>query len=131
MSCRDYEALAILKFAILQRSSHCTIPLSKTTYSLLDILLNMRKIRFAVPSDCNVKGKPTCHVTILYDENLYPLLKNLKVVSTPARRVYATKSDLYRYYDLHNTIVSTHMGLLPAIEATSLNLGGEVFITFS
>ncbi len=56
-----------------------------------------------------------------------PVIREIKRVSTPGRRVYSKIADLPRYYNgLGISILSTPRGVMSDNEARSANVGGEV-----
>ncbi|MFA5047897.1 MAG: 30S ribosomal protein S8 [Patescibacteria group bacterium] len=66
-------------------------------------------------------------ITLKYDEEKQPVIGNLKRVSRPGRRMYATKENLpviMNNYGL--AIISTSQGLLTNKQAKKLGLGGEI-----
>jgi len=59
-----------------------------------------------------------------------PVIRTLKRVSTPGRRVYSSVRELERVHNgLGISIVSTPKGVLSDAEARSENVGGEVLCT--
>ena len=66
-------------------------------------------------------------VALKYDEEKQSVISNLKRVSRPGRRMYATKENLpvvMNNYGL--AIISTSQGLLTNKQAKKLGLGGEI-----
>ncbi|MEC8202224.1 MAG: 30S ribosomal protein S8, partial [Pseudomonadota bacterium] len=56
-----------------------------------------------------------------------PVIREIKRVSTPGRRVYSKIKDLPRIYNgLGISILSTPRGVLSDAEARDQNVGGEV-----
>jgi small subunit ribosomal protein S8 len=56
-----------------------------------------------------------------------PVIKEIKRVSTPGRRVYSKIKDLPRVYNgLGIAILSTPQGVMSDSEARAANVGGEV-----
>ena len=56
-----------------------------------------------------------------------PVIREIKRVSKPGRRVYHSSNDLPRFHSgLGMTIVSTPRGVLADHEAREQNVGGEV-----
>jgi len=129
MGKKDYQALTIIKAAVLARSTSCIIPGSKLTEQILNLLLTSKKIysyhKKEVLGSCDY-----WQISLKYDSNLVSYLKNFRIISTPTKRIYVTKKELYQYYNLTQTIVSTPYGVVLALEAIRLNSGGEVFFTF-
>jgi len=66
-------------------------------------------------------------IRLKYDDHRQPVIKGLKRVSKPGRRVYCGKEDLPRVLGgLGIAIVSTSQGVLTAREARRRGIGGEV-----
>lgn len=56
-----------------------------------------------------------------------PVIRQIKRVSKPGRRIYSQIDKLKKNYNgLGLTVVSTSKGVLPDYEARKLNVGGEV-----
>lgn len=70
--------------------------------------------------------KKTITVALKYD-NKQPIIRSIKRISTPGRRVYRGAGELPRVLsDIGIAIVSTSMGLMTNKEARKRKLGGEV-----
>lgn len=68
-------------------------------------------------------------LTLKYHQGL-PVIKEVRRVSTPGRRVYAPASELPRVRNgLGIAIVSTSKGVLTDKQARQYNVGGEVLCT--
>jgi small subunit ribosomal protein S8 len=66
-------------------------------------------------------------LTLRYSKDRSRVIKGLKRVSTPGRRIYAGASEIPRVNGgLGVSVVSTSQGLLPDREARRRRLGGEV-----
>ncbi len=64
---------------------------------------------------------------LLKYEHGKPIIKNLKRVSKPSRRVYVKRTELPRVLNgLGTAIISTPKGLMTSNEARKAKLGGEV-----
>ena len=71
--------------------------------------------------------KATLQITLRYDEEGEPVIKELKRVSTPGCRVYSKIKKLQKFFNgLGIYIVSTSQGVMSDYEARQRNLGGEV-----
>lgn len=72
------------------------------------------------------KGR-TIRLRLRYDEHREPVIRGLKRVSKPGRRVYAGKQELPRVLGgLGVAIVSTSQGVMTDREARRKGIGGEV-----
>ena len=71
-------------------------------------------------------GKPEIVVELKYSEG-EPVIRTIKRVSTPGRRVYSSIQDLPRICNgLGIAILSTPRGVMSDAEAREANVGGEV-----
>lgn len=71
-------------------------------------------------------GKADLLIRLKYHEGL-PVIKQLKRVSTPGRRVYKSCKDMPRYYNgLGIAIVSTSSGVMSDYHARKNGVGGEI-----
>ena len=74
-------------------------------------------------------GKPEIQVSLKYFDGV-PVIRELKRVSTPGRRVYASVKDIpYVRQGLGVAIVSTPKGVMSDVQARATNVGGEVLCT--
>ena len=71
-------------------------------------------------------GVRELRIELKYD-NGRPVIKEIKRVSTPGRRVYSKISALPRHFNgLGISILSTPRGVMSDAEARAANVGGEV-----
>ena len=72
-------------------------------------------------------NKKFINVTLKYDENGNSVIREVKKVSKPGRRVYKGYEDIKRFKNGYGTlVVSTSKGVLPNDEAYKEKVGGEV-----
>lgn len=100
-------------------------PASKVRANLLEVLKREGYIR-----DYSVKKKENgvseLNIELKYSEG-QPVIKEIKRVSKPGRRVYSQIKDVPRVYNgLGISILSTPRGVLSDREAREANVGGEV-----
>lgn len=100
-------------------------PASKMRANLLEVLKREGYIR-----DYSVKQKESglseLNIELKYSEG-QPVIKEIKRVSKPGRRVYSQIKDVPRVYNgLGISILSTPRGVLSDREAREANVGGEV-----
>ena len=107
------------------RKSVITTPASKLRARVLEVLVEEGFIR-GYSEDKDVADKPIFAVELKYFEGT-PVIKRLKRVSTPGRRVYSGVSDLTHVNNgLGVSILSTPRGVMTDHSARSNNVGGEV-----
>jgi small subunit ribosomal protein S8 len=105
------------------RHTNVRVPVSKIKLEIAKILHEEGYIRgFQLVG----KGRDV-RIRLKYDDHREPIIKGLKRVSKPGRRVYAGKEELPRVLGgLGVAIVSTSEGVMTAREARKRGIGGEV-----
>ena len=100
---------------------------SKQNKNVLDVLAGEGYIRGYV-EEKNEKGHPVLRVDLKYSEGL-PVIRELKTVSSPGRRIYSSVKTMPRVHNgLGTSIVTTPKGVMTDAKARSENVGGEVLI---
>lgn len=103
------------------------VPASKLKASVLEALKREGYIRGY--SSTETDGRKVLTVELKYAEN-EPVIRELKRVSTPGRRVYSSIADLPKVANgLGVSILSTPKGVMSDNEARAANVGGEVLCT--
>ncbi|MBL8714005.1 MAG: 30S ribosomal protein S8 [Alphaproteobacteria bacterium] len=107
------------------RLSSIKSPASKLRTNLLEVLKREGYIRdYAVAQQDN--GVAELTVELKYSEG-QPVIREIKRVSKPGRRVYTQVKDVPRVYNgLGISILSTPRGVLSDKEAREANVGGEI-----
>ena len=101
-------------------------PASKLRVSVLEVLQREGYIR---GYEREADGHQELSIALKY-HNGVPVIRELKRVSKPGRRVYSGFKELPRVYNgLGIAIVSTPRGVLSDSEARDAHLGGEVLCT--
>ena len=105
--------------------SNVKIPSSKFRVKILDILKQEGYISdYKFLSDSNNKGNLS--VDLKYNDGL-PVIKEIKRVSKPGRRIYARASSIPKIQNgLGLAIVSTSKGIMTDNDARTKNIGGEI-----
>lgn len=100
-------------------------PNSRLRASLLDVLKEEGYIRDYTAVELST-GKRELEIELKYHEG-QPVIRELKRVSTPGRRVYTSVKDLKPHRQgLGVSIVSTPQGVMTDAHAREKNVGGEV-----
>ena len=100
------------------------IPASKFRLKILEVLKAEGYIKNILIED--EKNKKNLKVDLKYYEGI-PVIKEIKRVSKPGRRVYSRASSIPRIQNgLGLSILSTSKGVMSDIEARKNNLGGEI-----
>jgi len=105
--------------------SKISTPASKLRGRLLDVLKSEGFIRGY--AEVELKGKPKeFEIELKYHEGK-PVIRELKRISTPGRRVYNGVDDLKPHRSgLGIQIISTPQGVMSDSDARTKNVGGEV-----
>ncbi|MEV8467047.1 30S ribosomal protein S8 [Fluviibacterium sp. DFM31] len=122
------DMLTRIRNAQLRGKSTVTSPASKLRCWVLDVLADEGYIRgYEKTTDLN--GHPAIEISLKYFDGT-PVIRDLKRVSTPGRRVYAASQNLPQVKQgLGVSIVSTPKGVMSDAAARSANVGGEVLCT--
>lgn len=108
----------------LRRKNKISSPNSRLRIRLLDVLQEEGFIRGY--AEVEVKGHKELEIELKYHEG-QPVIRELKRVSTPGRRVYSSVKDLKPHRSgLGVSIISTPQGLMTDTSAREKNVGGEV-----
>ena len=100
------------------------IPASNFRLKILEVLKAEGYIKNILIED--EKNKRNLKVDLKYYEGI-PVIKEIKRVSKPGRRVYSRASSIPRIQNgLGLSILSTSKGVMSDIEARKNNLGGEI-----
>ncbi len=100
-------------------------PASNLRRNVLDVLQREGYIRGYEAGEV-VRGKSELAIELKY-HNGQPVIRELKRVSKPGRRVYAGVQDLPRVYNgLGIAILSTPRGVMSDAEARDARVGGEI-----
>jgi len=108
--------------------SYVNCPASKLRVNVLDVLKREGFIR-GYAADTADGGLPQIRIELKYHDGS-PVIRELRRVSKPGRRVYSRIDDLKRIYNgLGISILSTPRGVMSDGEARAANVGGEVLCT--
>ena len=119
------DLLARIRNGQLRGLAKIATPASKLRGRLLDVLKAEGFIRGY--TEVEMKGKPKqFEIELKYHEGK-PVIRELKRISTPGRRVYNSVSELKPHRSgLGISIVSTPQGVMSDNDARAKNVGGEV-----
>lgn len=106
------------------KASTVKVPSSKLRVRFLDVMKNEGYIRDYEQVEEGKFKKIVVHLKYFQDS---PVIRNIKRVSVPGRRVYVRSCDFKKVCNgLGISIVSTSSGLMTDVEARKKGLGGEV-----
>ena len=119
------DLLARIRNGQMRGLAKIATPASKLRGRLLDVLKSEGFIRGY--AEVEMKGKPKqFEIELKYHEGK-PVIRELKRISTPGRRVYNSVSELKPHRGgLGISIVSTPQGVMSDNDARAKNVGGEV-----
>ena len=122
------DMLTRIRNAQMRHKSTVSTPASKLRAWVLDVLADEGYIRgYEEGTDTN--GHKTLEISLKYYEGA-PVIRELKRVSKPGRRVYMSKGDLPQVRQgLGVSIVSTSKGVMSDANARAAQVGGEVLCT--
>ena len=121
------DMLTRIRNGQMRGKSVISTPSSKLRGWVLDVLADEGYIRGYEASEEN--GHPAFEISLKYYEGT-PVIRELKRVSKPGRRVYMNVSDIPTVRQgLGVSIVSTSKGVMSDATARSNNVGGEVLCT--
>ena len=122
------DMLTRIRNAQLRGKSTVATPASKLRAWVLDVLAAEGYIRGYEKVEKET-GLPELVISLKYFEGT-PVIRELKRVSTPGRRVYASVNDIPSVRQgLGISIVSTSKGVMTDAAARTANVGGEVLCT--
>jgi len=122
------DMLTRIRNASMRGKSTVRTPASKIRAWVLDVMADEGYIRgYEKSSDRN--GHPELEISLKYYEG-DPVIRELKRISKPGRRVYVGVTDIPQVRQgLGVSIVSTPRGVMSDANARSANVGGEVLCT--
>ncbi|KPP85125.1 MAG: small subunit ribosomal protein S8 [Rhodobacteraceae bacterium HLUCCO07] len=122
------DMLTRIRNAQMRGKSTVSTPASKLRGWVLDVLADEGYIR-GYEKGTDAKGHPTLEISLKYYDGA-PVIREVKRVSTPGRRVYMGVKDIPSVRQgLGVSIVSTPRGVMSDASARSQNVGGEVLCT--
>ncbi len=102
------------------------VPFSKQKERILSVLVDEGYIEsFEKTEDDN--GKPALSARLRYESTGIPVVRELRRMSKPGRRLYVKKDEIPRHKSgLGVIVVSTSHGVMSDREARKLGVGGEL-----
>jgi small subunit ribosomal protein S8 len=122
------DMLTRIRNSQMRGKSVVSTPASKLRVRVLEVLADEGYIR-GFEETKGEDGHPAIEISLKYYEG-EPVIRELKRVSKPGRRVYMGVSDIPSVRQgLGVSIVSTSKGVMSDANARSQNIGGEVLCT--
>ena len=119
------DMITRIRNAQMRFLNNVKIPRSKFRAKILDVLKQEGYIAdYKVLSDQNNNGDLS--VDLKYNNGL-PVIKEIKRISKPGRRIYARADSIPRIQNgLGLAIISTSKGIMTDNDARNQNIGGEI-----
>ncbi len=122
------DMLTRIRNGQMRGKSTVDTPASKLRAWVLDVLADEGYIR-GYESTTGKDGHPAIEISLKYYEG-EPVIREIKRVSKPGRRVYMGTKDIPQVRQgLGVSIVSTSKGVMSDASARTANIGGEVLCT--
>ncbi|WP_294614018.1 30S ribosomal protein S8 [Roseovarius sp.] len=122
------DMLTRIRNSQMRGKSTVSVPASKMRVRVLDVLASEGYIR-GYEMSTGKDGHPAIEVSLKYFEGT-PVIREMKRVSKPGRRVYLGVDDIPQVRQgLGVSIVSTSKGVMSDASARAANVGGEVLCT--
>mmetsp|Transcript_29566 Transcript_29566/g.58176 ORF Transcript_29566/g.58176 Transcript_29566/m.58176 type:complete len:131 (-) Transcript_29566:1955-2347(-) len=122
------DMLTRIRNSQMRGKSVVSTPASKLRVRVLEVLADEGYIR-GFEETKGDDGHPAIEISLKYYEG-EPVIRELKRVSKPGRRVYMSVGDIPSVRQgLGVSIVSTSKGVMSDANARSQNVGGEVLCT--
>jgi small subunit ribosomal protein S8 len=119
------DMLTRIRNAQMRKKSKVTTPGSKLREHVLDVLKAEGYIRGYTTTQ-HENGRTEIDIELKYYDGA-PVIREIKRVSKPGRRVYSSVTTLPRVRDgLGISILSTSKGVMSEHQARDANVGGEV-----
>jgi len=122
------DMLTRIRNAQMRGKSTVSTPASKLRAWVLDVLADAGYIR-GYEKTSSTDGHGAIEISLKYFDGI-PVIKELKRISKPGRRVYLGVKDIPQVRQgLGLSIVSTPQGVMSDANARAKNVGGEVICT--
>ena len=122
------DMLTRIRNAQMRGKSTVSTPASKLRAWVLDVLADEGYIR-GYEKTSSTDGHSAIEISLKYFDGV-PVIKELKRISKPGRRVYLGVKDIPQVRQgLGVSIVSTPQGVMSDANARAKNVGGEVLCT--
>jgi len=104
------------------------MPSSNTLVAVANLLKEEGYVQAVKPF--NYKGHQQLRLMLRYDDDGVPVIREIKRVSKPGRRVYSGADDIPRVNNGYGiAIVSTSKGVMSDRKAREARVGGEILCT--
>lgn len=120
------DMLTRIRNAMAVRKPEVVLPYSKMKMSIAEILQKTGYIKKTEKIEGGKGNQGEIRLVLKYNGK-EPAINNIKKISKPGRRIYASKDNLPKVLNnLGIAIISTPQGIMTNKEAKKNNLGGEI-----
>ena len=120
------DLLSQIKNAYLVNKKSIEAPWSKNKEALVDLLIKNGFLKKVEVKKID-KLKKNLLITLKYDQQRNPALKEAKRISKPGRRLYSSGNKIpWLLSPKGRVIISTSQGLMTGRQARKKNIGGEL-----
>ena len=124
------DMLTSIRNALMARHRRVDIPSSRMKLAIAEVLKGEKYIENFKVLVLPEQKHDTLRIYLRYNANEKPMIRTLKRISTPGRRVYVKRDEIPRVLGgLGTAILSTPDGILTGQEAIRRGLGGELVAT--
>jgi small subunit ribosomal protein S8 len=122
------DLLARIRNAQLANHAHVVLPASNVKLAIAKLLSTYGYVKAVDVIEEKPQNK--IRIELAYDDKQLPMIKEIKRVSKPSRRVYVGAQEIPRVLNgLGVAILSTSKGVLSDREARAAHVGGELLCT--
>lgn len=119
------DMLTRIRNAVAVRRENVLVPFSRLKFEIAEILAREGWVAKAerIQSD----DQPMIRIVLKYAPDGHSVVRHLKRISTPGRRVYVRRDDLpVVLNNIGVAVLSTSKGIMTNRDARKANVGGEV-----
>ncbi|EAU53505.1 30S ribosomal protein S8 [Mariprofundus ferrooxydans] len=125
---RIADMLTRIRNAQMAGIERIEMPASKTLLAMAELLKDEGYL--GAVKAYNHKGHRFLRVTLRYDDEAKPIIREIKRISKSGRRVYVGADELPRVKNGYGVaLISTSQGIMTDKKARSAQVGGEVLCT--
>lgn len=122
--------ISIIKIGILNKKLDVIVPSSNYCINILSALYKLGFIRgFVIIDHKNIR------VLLKYIAINHSIIRNIRVISKPSRRIYWNKKHIKTSVNHRSTpgyfLISTNLGILTNYECQIYSIGGEVILNIN
>ena len=118
------DCLTRIRNGLMRGKTHVEVPFSKLKYELISVLVSEGYLKSCKESESDSSKQISVELKYF---NEMPVIKEIKRISKPGRRVYSRATSIPKVMNgLGLAILSTPKGVMSDTEARKNNIGGEI-----